>query len=303
MNLDELCTKLDLFFNVHTFNESDGWDFAMPDSYMGMFKRFVRPSFVEGSWNGLMLDNRNEKADVDRIYLVVFPNQDVIDTIIAQEVERQAPGAMIFAHHLMGFSERELRFNPLVAEQLEELQEHHISFYNCHAPLDCHPEISTGNALANALGLDEQERFFEYYGGLAGVHGKILPMTFQKFAEKLADVCEIETLRYDQCRHNGRMVEHVALIPGGGDDPEEMRKAEELGADTYVTGHWWLFGDSEFAQERREKAPEVINKLSLNLLAGSHYSTELIVMRDQMVDWFQDLGLETVLLRQQDPWR
>ena len=303
MNLDEVCTKLDLFFNVHAFNESEGWNFAVNDSYLGIFRRFVRPSFIDGSWNGLMLDNRNEQAAIDRVYLVVFPNQNIIDTIIAQEVERQAPGALIFAHHIMGFSERHLVFEPLVAEQLEELQEHHISFYNCHAPLDCHTEISTGTALANALGLQEQGRFSEYYKGLAGVHGKIQPTPFQKFAEKLAEVCELSALRYDQCRHNGRMVEHVALIPGGGDDPVEMDKAEALGADTFVTGHWWLFGDSEFAQERRTNAPVSINKLSLNLLAGSHYSTELIVMRDQMVDWFQDLGLEAILLRQADPWR
>ena len=303
MNLDDLCTKLDLFFNVHAFDESEGWNFAVTESYLSTFKRFARPSFFDGAWNGLMLDNRNEQAEIDRVYLVVFPNQDIIDTIIAQEVERSAPGALIFAHHLMGFSERQLEFEPLVTEQLEELQEHQISFYNCHAPLDCHMEISTGNALANALGLQEQARFAEYYGGMAGVHGKIQPTSFQKFAEKLAEVCELPALRYDQCRHNGRIVEHVALIPGGGDDPTEMGQAETLGADTFVTGHWWLFGESEFAQERRANAAEPINNLALNLLAGSHYSTELIVMRDQMVDWFQDLELETVLLRQSDPWR
>lgn len=299
MNLEELTTRLDMYFNVHAFDEHDGWMFAMDDEYLQAFKRFAREAFVQGSWNGLMLDNA---AKVDRVYLVVFPTQNILDTVIAQEVERDAPGCLIFAHHLLSFSERAMQFTPISLEQLEELREHNISFYNCHAPLDCHTETSTANALADAIGLQNQQRFAEYYGGFAGIHGTVGPMSFQKFAERVAEVCELDQLRYDQVRHNGLMVEHVALIPGGGDDPSEMRKAAQVGADTYLTGHWWLFGKSEFAAQRRATAAQAIDQLSLNLIAASHYSTELVVMRDQMVDYFKDMGLEAILMRQQDPW-
>ena len=302
MKLEELTNKLDTYFNTHAFDESEGWDFAMDDSYKSSFKRFARDQFVEGSWNGLMLENTGKNGEVDRVYLMVFPTEDIIDTIIAQEVERDAPGSMIFSHHPVGFSEKSMEFPPMSVEQLEELREHNISYYNCHAPLDCHVKTSTANALADALGLTEQKRFASYYGGYAGIHGKVSPMPFQKFAERVASACELETLRYDQVRHNGRMVEHVALIPGGGDGPDELTEAASLGADTYVTGHWWLFGDSDFAKQRRNDARPVIDSLSMNLVAGSHYSTEVIVMRDLMPDYFQDMGLETVLLRQQDPW-
>lgn len=303
MNLDELCSTLDLFFNVHAFDESQDWERFWDDPYRETFRHFARPTFLEGSWNGLMLDNRSEAAIVERVYLVVFPTQDIIDTIIAQEVERNAPGSLIFAHHLSGFTEKGAAFEPIAAEQLEELREHHISYYNCHAPLDCHDEISTGNALANALQLDVEGRFARYYAGLAGVHGTIPPTPFQKFAERLQGVCELPHLRYDQVRHNGQMVEHVAILPGGGDDPDLIQEAASLGADTYITGHWWLFGKSEFAAQRREAARSVIGQANMNLLSASHYSSEMVVMRDQMEEWFADHGVDTVLIRQQDPWR
>lgn len=302
MKLQELTSKLDTYFNSHAFNESDGWTFTMDDSYISAFSRFAREQFLQGSWNGLMLENPGPHDEVDRVYLMVFPTQDIIDTIIAQEVERDAPGSMIFSHHPVGFSEQTMTFPPMPVEQLEELREHHISYYNCHAPLDCHIKTSTANALADALGLTDQKRFASYYGGYAGIHGNVSPLSFQKFAERVASACELETLRYDQVRHNGYMVHHVAVIPGGGDSPRELQEAQSIGADTYVTGHWWLFGDSEFAAQRREEARPVIDDLSMNLVAASHYSTELIVMRDMMLDYFQDMGLETILLRQQDPW-
>lgn len=302
MKLDDLVAKLDLFFNVHAFDERDGWHPFWGDPYREAFRRFARPNFIEGGWNGLMLENPTTNRTINRVYLVVFPTEDILDTIIAQEVERDAPGALIFSHHASGFSEKELSFKPIPTEQLEELREHNISYYNCHAPLDCHQEISTGNALANALGLQGIKRFAEYYGGFAGVHGTIPAIAFQKFAQKLETVCELPYLRYDQCRHNGHLVEHIAILPGGGDDPQLMKEAQALGADTYITGHWWLFGSSEFAAQRRREAAPEIAKLKMNLLSSSHYSSEFVVMRDQMVEWFSEYEVDAILMRQQDPW-
>jgi putative NIF3 family GTP cyclohydrolase 1 type 2 len=303
LTLDELCATLDTYFNVHAFDESDGWEIFWDDIYRETFRRFARSKFVDGSWNGLMLDNRNESGTVERVYLVVFPTQSILDTIIAQEVERDAPGALIFAHHVSAFSESKAAFEVIQSEQLEELREHNISYYNCHAPLDCHAKISTANALANAFDLQDQERFAPYYGGYAGIHGTISPMSFQKFAERLQTVCELDSLRYDQIRNNGQLVEHVAILPGGGDDAETMHQAAKTGADTYVTGHWWLFGDSDFAVERRTNAASLIPPIGMNLVAASHYATEMVVMRDQMVDWLTEQGIDSVVMRQQNPWR
>ncbi len=302
MQQAEIVRELDTFFSVDAFDETGHWRPFMSDSQFRLFERFASPAFLNGTWNGLMLDNAEE---VDRVYLVVFPGQDVLDTIIAREVERGAPGALIFAHHLADYEESGRGVVQIPQEQLEELQEHHISYYHCHSPLDCHPEISTATALANVLGLREQQRFSPYYGGLAAVYGMAgkEPVSFQAFASRLAKVTDLERLRYDQVRHNGQPVSKVAVAPGSGGEPELIEQAAALGCDTFVTGHWWLFGDNAYAQQHRARMREFLPDVRMNLLAASHYATEMVVMRDQMPGWFHDRGLDAELVPQADPWR
>ncbi|NDJ85070.1 MAG: hypothetical protein GYB66_04210 [Chloroflexi bacterium] len=301
MNLSELCSKLDAYFNIAAYAETD-WHDLIPEAARGALQRFLQDGFTT-TWNGLMLNNVPPDDDIDRVYLAVFPSQDVLDTIIAREVERGAPGTLIFTHHPLSYSESKAVFKPIPTAQLEELQSHHISLYSCHAPLDCHPETSTTSALAAALELEEGTQFGQYYAGKAGIHGKVTPTTFQDFAKRLAEVCELPYLRYDQCHHNGQSVHHVAIVAGGGGDIDFINEASAFGADTYITGHWWLFGDSEFGQQHREKMQAFVPTLKLNLLGASHYSSEMVVMRDQMVDWFREQNLEAMLMRQEDPWQ
>lgn len=301
VSLPEICLELDTFFNVEAFVEKD-WEEFLPESYKGVVQRFYRPTFVQGTWNGLMLENPEPEAAIDRVYLAVFPTQGIIDKIIAKEVERGAKGSLIFVHHPTAYSEKTAEFTPIKVEQLEELKEHNISLYSCHAPLDCHVEISTANAFADALGLEDQQRFGYYVAGYAGMHGTVKPTTFQEIAQKLAEVCELTTLRYDQCLNNGKPVHHIAITPGGGGDPQFIDEARQLGADTYITGHWWLFGTSDYARKSREDMPSYIAGLDINMLGASHYSSELLVMRDQMVGWFREHNIEATVIRQQDAW-
>lgn len=301
VNLREICNELDTFFSIEAFVEKD-WEQLLPDNYKGAVQRFYHPAFVQETWNGLMLDNPEPDTAIDRVYLAVFPTQGILDKIIAKEVERGAKGSLIFTHHPTAYSEKTAEFLPIKVEQLEELREHNISLYSCHAPLDCHVEISTANAFADALGLEDQQRFGYYVAGYAGIHGTVKTTTFHEIASKLAEVCELTTLRYDQCLNNGRSVHHIAIVPGGGGDPEFINQACETGADTYITGHWWLFGTSEFARRKREDFPPYLAGLDINLLGSTHYSSELLVMRDQMVGWFKERNIEAIIMRQQDAW-
>lgn len=301
MNQADIVAQLNQFFAVQNFHEGDFWLSLLPEVYKGTAQSFFVPEFWDGTWNGLMLDNA--RSDVDRVYLVVFPTANIMDTIIAKEVERGAPGSLIFTHHPLPFHEKSVGFSQIPIEQLEELREHQISLYNCHAPLDCHPEISTGTALANALGLNDSQRFAPYHGGLAGVYGTVPPVAFQQFADRVAEVCELEKLRYDQILHIGKPVHKVAIIPGGGDSQAFINEAMQLGADTYVTGHWHLFADNPYANSQRPEFETYLPSVHLNLIGASHYSSEMVVMRDQMKDWFSEkLELETVLIRQKEAW-
>jgi len=299
MNQFDLVNRLDTYFNVQVFDESGFWPNVIPPGDITVYRSFAE-DFVQGTWNGLMLNNADE---IDRVYLVVFPGQAVLDTILALELERGAPGALIFAHHPVDFEESGRGFLGIGEVQLEELREHHISYYCCHAPLDCHAEISTVIALARVLKLHDWQPFSPHHGGMEGVHGRVHDMAFGRFAELLAEVTDLPYIRYTQVRFNGQPVEHIALIPGGGDNPQHLEEARDLGCDTYVTGMWWPLGNYEYAVHQREVMRSVVPQLPMNLLGTSHYASEMVVMRDLMPGWFRNAGIEVKFIKQPDPWR
>mgnify|MGYP001254062623 CR=1 FL=1 len=299
MNQAELVRKLDDYFAVKVFDEREQWQQKIPAADLAGYRRYAVPEFLEGSWNGLMLDNALE---VDRVYLVVFPGQAVLDTILALELEREAPGALIFAHHPADFEESDRGFLGISEAQIEDLLEHDISFYSCHQPLDYHPETSTVMALAKAIKLRDSEVFVNESGHPEGAHGRVADMSFGSFAALLAEVTELPRLPYQQVRFNGQPVEHVALIPGGGCEPDQLLRARDLGCDTYLTGHWWLEGDYAYADEHRARMRELVPTLPMNLLGTSHYASEMVVMRDQMPGWFRNAGIEARFIKQPDPW-
>jgi len=300
MNQAELVRKLDDYFNVEAFDERELWEQKIPAADLAIYRRYATPEFLEGTWNGLMLDNTLE---VDRVYLVVFPGQAVLDTILALELEREAPGALIVAHHPTDFEESNRGFVGVSEAQIEDLREHDISLYSCHQPLDYHPETSTVMALVKAIKLRDVEFFSNESGHPEGAHGRVADMTFGPFAELLAEITDLPYLRYQQIRFNGQPVEHVALIPGGGCEPEQLLRARDLGCDTYVTGHWWMTGNYAYADEHRARMRELVPTLRMNLLGTSHYASEMVVMRDLMPGWFRNAGIEARFIKQPDPWR
>ena len=301
MNQSDLVSALDDFFDTPNFDEREKWQGLMTDVHRESLRAYLAEGFRESSWNGLMLDNVEE--DIERVYLAVFPSADVLDQIIAREVERGAGGAMIFAHHMASYEEGGNGFVQIPLEQLDELAEHQISLYVCHAPLDCNEEISTSGALATALGLNDTERFGEYVGGLAGVVGTVPLTSFQTFAERYREVCDLESLRYDQILHNTQPVQKVAIVAGGGGTQNFLDEAKALKADTVVTGHWHLYADSDYAEARRTDFRKYIPRLRMNLLGSSHYSSEMVVMRDQLKTWFSEkFELDAFFIAQEDAW-
>lgn len=299
MNQAELVQKLDNFFHVLSFDERALWSSVLPPGDLAVYHTVAGADFVDGPWNGLMLNHADE---VDRVYLIVFPSQPVLDTILALEVERGARGALIFAHHPADFEESGRGFIKIKEEQIEELRDHRISYYNCHAPLDCHKEISTVIALAKALKLRDLELFSPHHSGMEGVHGRVQDTIFSVFAEHLAEVTDLPYIRYNQIRFNGQPVEHVAVIPGGADHPRHLEMVRDLGCDTFVTGSWWPIGSYEYAARQREVMRELVPQMPMNLLGTSHYASEMVVLRDQMSGWFRNAGIEARFIRQPNPW-
>jgi putative NIF3 family GTP cyclohydrolase 1 type 2 len=187
--------------------------------------------------------------------------------------------------------------------QLDQMSEAKIALYVLHAPLDCHPGISTSGSLADGLGLKRAGVFAPYVGRHSGVIGEQSPEPFASFADRVRQLCEIPSFVPDQVRFNGRMVSRIAIVAGGGDDVDDLVEAQELGADTVLAGHWWTPHAGKWADGNRKSLSELLPSLSMNLLSASHDGSELVVFRDKLAPLVESWGIETVLVRQADHWR
>jgi hypothetical protein len=64
-----------------------------------------------------------------------------------------APGTFLFSEHPLDFAD-EPGFLPLSPASFERMREDGISFYNVHAPLDMHPEVSPSRLCARGVRLE-----------------------------------------------------------------------------------------------------------------------------------------------------
>jgi dinuclear metal center YbgI/SA1388 family protein len=150
----------------------------------------------------------------------------------------------------------------LVEEKHTRLRHNGISLYGAHSALDAAPGISNGDGIAEATGVKVRERFLPYYGGMAGVIGTS-GGTFQQFVDRLRSA--LGTLV--EAHQNSERFGVVAIASGGAPLTSFVQEAAARGADTYVTGEITMY-TRMYAKERK-----------INLVAGSHYSTETFGVR------------------------
>jgi putative NIF3 family GTP cyclohydrolase 1 type 2 len=302
VNLADISTRLSELFALDRFHELEGWDFALSPEAKADLLAVASDEFRRG-FNGLLCAPDPESTEIDRVYLMVFPEESLLDQAIAAERERGAPGALIVTHHPCDMETADRGFLPIPRRQLEALIEARIAIEVLHAPLDCNAEISTSGALAAGLGLQRVGSFAPYFAGEAGVIGDQEPESFASFCERVRVLCELPYLDPEQIRFSGRPVSRVAIVAGGGDDLDDLRQAEALEVDTFLAGHWWTPHRGDWPDQNRLALREAIAASRMNLLGGSHDGSELVVFRDQLAPLFEMWGLDVHLLRQADHWR
>jgi len=305
MLLPDLAERLDRLFRVAAFDEHDGWDFAFgPGERDALLERAV-PGFA-AAFNGLMVAPARDgerPLEVDRVYLLVFPEQTLVERVIADEAARGAPGAMILTHHVADMETADRGFIPVPIAQIDALVAANVAVYVLHAPLDCHPEISTSGALADGLGLRRLGTFAPYYAGDAGVLAEQPPEPFAAFAARVRALCELADFDVSQVRHMGRPVARVAILAGGGDDIDALTEADALDVDTFLAGTWWTLQRGAWADANRDALRAFLPGCRLNLFGASHDGSELVVFRDRVAPLLKGWGLDVVLVRQEDHWR
>ena len=300
--LDKLRRELDGLFSIDEWERDPAMSHWIPSLYEAIgydYAQILEPHFCLRH-NGLMLRSAD---DVEQVFCAAFPCPEVVEAVLAESNGT----ALLFVHHPVDMEVSGAGFAPIPPESLERLRSHGVSIYSCHAPLDCHDEIGTTASIVQAFRVQVEQRFARFGNGYAGRIGTVESASFYDLIEKGKRVFGVE--RVEAGGAQPASVTRVAIVAGGGDDPELLEEAEQMGAQAYITGEWYTRTTPRDEQgrawaARNRAACEAYAKSSkMALLGFSHAATEYLVMKTQMAGYFAESGLSVLCLEQPDWWR
>lgn len=240
------------------------------------YNEYISDNFKK-RYMGLLVDNTKE---IDTVYTAVFPSDLVLNKIL--EVKKE--NILLVTHHPMIWDIRKPNvFQDINKNILMELKEQKISIYTMHVPLDKNGKYSTTTNLAKALGIIVEGDFYLYHGVLVGIYGKTDLHTPEELADRLSSKVGHRTKLWkygsDEIKD-----QRVALIAGGGNETDIIQEIIDLGINTYVTG---VTVNNEYSQKTHEFEKEN----GINLIGGTHYSTEKFACM-ALCKYFEKLGLD-----------
>jgi putative NIF3 family GTP cyclohydrolase 1 type 2 len=258
--------KLEQYFILRR-GLSDDWKFTKTNKYLSN-------NFKERSM-GVVYDFSKE---IKKVYTAVFPEEKVLKKIIA----KKETDLLLFVHHPQVWDIRKKEvFEEIPEKYLKIFKERRISIYCLHVPLDNFSKFSTTNTLSKALNIKVETQFCPYFGGLCGVLGiadtdKVTDV--KKNFEKAVGH-KIKLYKYGDSKIINNK---VALVAGGGNNLEILEKIPKE-CNLFITG---ITTKNNYSKE----AHEYLKKRKINLLGGTHYSTEKFACI-LMVDYFKKQGL------------
>jgi putative NIF3 family GTP cyclohydrolase 1 type 2 len=266
-----LVKQLDADFELDTREEGD-WDSFDLGHYV--------TENVGKKPKGLILDNAES---ITKVYTSVFPSEKVLERILNSN-ERDI---MLFTHHPMIWDPAPDRgpFTNIPPELLGPLKEHRVSYYAIHIPLDANGPYSTGVSLAKALGINPERYFFEYGGVDVGVVGTIDVTTLSELADRVTNAVghDVKVWNYGSETITNSQ---VAVVGGGGGEPDIATEVADMGLNTYVTGITSIIETYPPSAQFHE----VCKDRKINAIGATHYSTEKFACI-AMVDYFKNLGV------------
>lgn len=302
MELEKIVSELDILFNMANWPADPAMQYWVPKACARAdydYTKTFEPGFC-AKYNGLMLCSGSV---VNHVFCSAFATPAVVKIIL----DSGTTDALLFLHHPLDMEVCGAGFLPIPRPAIAEFQKKRISIYSCHAPLDCHDEIGTNSAIVQALGVTVEKSYIEYGMGYAGRIGSIQEEKTESLLKKIQEIFGVS--RIELGGHRGPKVKRIAIVAGGGDEPEYLKQAYDNACDMYLSGEWYprYTPEDEEAKERVVRIKEEIKGFSLNtkmLLVGvSHAASEYLVMKTQMKDYFENKGLPTTPIPQIDWWR
>jgi putative NIF3 family GTP cyclohydrolase 1 type 2 len=279
VKLTELVAELDAYFRIPDVRDDD-WSKAFEQVYPEPYWReYVVPGW-EGHWNGLSVRGAE---DVEQAVTCVFPSDRIAATL--------PPATFLFAEHPLDFAD-EPGFLPLSLETYESMRENGISFYNAHAPLDMHPEVSPSRLCAEGTGLEALEEYFPICEGIPG--GAAIIGESRLSVDGLADALRSylgPEIKVHVLTRPRAQAGRVAMVAGGGAMVEILDASLERGCQTYVTGNAATTCRLDFVQEQVRAFRERADSAGVTLIDAMHYGMEKPPQL-AMVEWFRARGLK-----------
>ena len=180
-------------------------------------------------------------------------------TSVAIDIAKKNGCNVIITHHPLVFKPMgEVSYTDSVGKRVIECIKSGIAVVSFHTRLDI-IEGGVNDFLASVvLGLKNVESFIPY-----GRIGDVDKQSFSEFAEKVAKLLKLDINSMPMVKASDT-VSRVAVVSGSGKD--EIGEALKAGADTFVTG--------EVMHNHMIDCKE----LGLNLICGTHYATERIIV-------------------------
>lgn len=266
------------------------------------WKTFFEKEFCE-RFNGLMIKGSEH---ISKVICVVFFNDEVVQKILAMNENE----IMIFAHHPVQMEcgdpkgEMGKGFLPVNPKLLEKLKAKGISVYTCHAPLDAGSKsgLGTPEAIVNRLEGKIVGQYDPYAHGFAA---RIVELSnvysVEELADELKNMADLPYVDIQGLTKNE--IKKVVVLPGGGGSYEDIKGAEDNGADCIITGEVTAKIEGERGDKERELLNEYYPKAKLTAIGLSHAGSEFIVMYD-IVEWVKKkIGIEADVLSEEKWWR
>lgn len=255
MEAKTLYESLDKEFELDRLHD-DEWSLLDLGEYMTESFRETRM--------GLVLDNTEE---IHEVYTAVFPSNRVLDYLL----NNKETDILLFTHHPMNWypDEGGVPFRNIPMEYLKRLKERKISYYAIHVPLDKNGPYGTTSSLARVLNIEAEKEFFEYFGVFVGIIGKTKQKSLLGLAKQVEDTVghRVKVWEYGSSEIPDQ---RVALVAGGGNDPDVAQGIVDAGVKTFITG----ITQKNLDWEPSLKFHEICEENEISMIGGTHYSTE-----------------------------
>ena len=216
-------------------------------AYTDDFLRIREIGDWDNALNGLQIENSGR---VTRIGAAVD-----VSTRVLTEAATKSVDLLIVHHGLFWPGLQPVR--RALRRQLQLAFENDIALYSAHLPLDIHPKVGNNAELVVALGLKSAQPFLEEKGQPVGLKARA-SMQRSELVRKLRKALNGPVKVFN---FGPKQTCTIGVVTGGAGS--EIYRVAQENIDTFITGeapHWAVVAAEE---------------LSMNLLLGGHYATEV----------------------------